>query len=179
MVDNDKVKAIIHYICINHPIPEGVNALKINKIFWFFDKFWYQKNLESATGITHYLREERGPMIDNFYPLAEELQNDGKIKISVIGENSFREKRFTFDNKENNVEEYLSTPQTKLLNEIADIIIHKYSDHDISELSHQNCWQAFNTGNLIPIETVQWDDKRQPSSALLEWVKQHGDAVAA
>ncbi|MCH9852857.1 MAG: SocA family protein [Alphaproteobacteria bacterium] len=179
MIDNntDKLKSIIHYICNKYNDSNSVGAIKMNKILWFFDKFWYQQHLESATSLSHYQREKFGPMIPNFYDIIDELEKDNIIKKSVIGPHSFKRQKYHCETKPNSIGKYLTEPQIAMLDEVADSIIHHFSDYDISEASHQNCWHSRKNGEEISIETVLWDDMVMPSPEMQQWAMDNADSI--
>ncbi len=176
--DVPKVKSIIHYICEKYNHNGGLGAVKLNKILWFLDKFWFLEHHESATTISHYWRQPRGPMIPNFYDITRELEAEEIIKISTIGPNSFKQTKYNCDVK-NNISDYISDKQLELLDEIADVMVNKLSGNAVSELSHQNCWNSFADGSYIPLETVLWDDITPPSEKMMEWINSDSQRAVA
>ncbi len=180
IADKQKLKLIIQYVCEHYNSNGGLGAIKLNKIFWFFDKYWFIENGESATSISHYWRQPRGPMIPDFYNVIKELEDDNILSVSTIGPNSFKQTKYNCYKKPDNILDFINSKQLELLDEIAQVIVEQISANEVSELSHKNCWHNFSNGSYIPIETVLWDeDDMQPSDKMMQWIEQDSNKKVA
>lgn len=177
--DRQRLKLIIQYVCKKYSVNGGLGAIKLNKILWFFDKFWFIENRESATSISHYWRQPRGPMIPDFYDVIKELEDVKILSVRTIGPNSFKQTKYNCYEEPNNILEFINSKQLALLDETAKVIVQELSANDVSELSHKNCWNSFADGSYIPLETVLWDDDDiLPSDKMMQWIELDNKKVA-
>ena len=181
IADRQKLKSIIHYICSKYNGNNKLGAVKLNKIIWFFDKFWFKQHYQSATSISHYCRKQKGPMIPDFYAIIKELETEGKITTTPIAPLSFNHPKYNSIQPLGD-DSFLLEEQLALLNEIADIIVNELSASEASDLSHKNCWNSFADGQFIPIEAVLWDDNddeeaSKPSAEMIAWVEDNKEIL--
>ncbi len=143
----EKFKALVHFIvheCRDRPGRLG--AIRLNKTLWYSDVTAYKMNNVPLTGET-YVKRKKGPVPAHILATLQELKTEGKILI--------QEPEFQFD-----VRKYISlmVPDVEPLSdderELTKSILDSVCGHTangISELTHDNIWDAASEGEEIPL----------------------------
>jgi len=172
--ESDKCMVVVHYIIAKCGDPRKLGSTKLNKILWFADSFAYVHWGESITG-SKYIRQPYGPVPKNMQDIKEKLMEDGKINMQARNEKY--DPVLYFNLKAPDVSIFPDR-HVKVLDSIIDEICNEYSANEISKVSHDDIWEAFNNGEEIPLETLLVADSGKYGNEVLSWankvVKTHG-----
>jgi len=165
--DKDKLKAMAHYVA--WAAPDGLLGLvKLNKIMLFADREWYLLNGQSMSGEA-YVKQPHGPVPAHMKKLLDELEDEGKITIrdrkiggytqkEVIG---LKEPEFSL----------LDSAQVSVLDRHMTDICRKHTARSVSDLSHDEVYEAFVIGHEIPL-SAYLSRESSPTEDDLEWLSQ-------
>jgi hypothetical protein len=151
--NQEKFKRLIQYICHKAP-PQKFGSVKLNKILWFSENFWFRKFGERATGAT-FIKKQHGPVSSSLAPMLDELTREGLIKITrgkPFEPNIFRCKR-TPDMSDFD-QNFLT-----VIDVTTDLICNTHTSKTISALSHDKLWKDASDGEILPIAACCRDDK--------------------
>lgn len=74
-----KFVSLVHYVCYkadkNH-----FSTMKLNKILWLSDMFWFFQHGESITG-EKYIKRQFGPVPAHIFNAIEKLKNENKLTM--------------------------------------------------------------------------------------------------
>lgn len=144
---------IIDYFQKNYA-PADLGKVKLNKILWFADRAFMYKNYTSLTK-SSYIRNPKGPVIKKLDNILAKLEKDNFIRSFSVNKGEFQQISFVCL-KEPNLDEFTA----KEIN-ILDEIINKFASKtakELSEISHDECWEKTKDGDTMPIESVFLQD---------------------
>jgi hypothetical protein len=150
--NRDKFQRLVQYICHKAP-PEKFGSVKLNKILWFSEKYWYDNNGETATGAV-FIKKGHGPVASPLVVTLDTMIKKGLVKITKgkDGEpTKFRCKH----------EPDMSDFDAKFLeavNAFTYIICTKYTSVTISALSHDKLWINSKDGDVLPFAAYSSSD---------------------
>lgn len=151
MVCNEKLKALIHYICYKCEDSSRLGATKLNKILWFADSFVYKSTGRTISG-SQYKKLPYGLVPVAAEPALVELQAEGKVVIRQSDHFGKKKKDFIpFGEPDIGL---LDTEELKLIDDLIVDICDGHTAKSISELSHDIVWEAAGMGEEIPIYAV-------------------------
>ena len=144
----EKFKNLVHYICWKADDPAKLGATKLNKILWYVDTFAYRLYGESVTGEV-YIKRQNGPVPKRILPAIDRLQADGRIVAREREYFGYKKREFIA----------LLAPdagafaerEIKIIDDVIDAICNNHSASSISELSHDQIWEAATMGEELPI----------------------------
>lgn len=84
--DKEFIKSLIHYI-INHSLYNVLNFTKLNTILLYADILFYGKNNKTLTQ-SKYLKQKNYCLLNNIIDYLNELQQENKILITRIDDDS-------------------------------------------------------------------------------------------
>lgn len=139
--------------------PKKLSKVKLAKILWFADKEYMYKYCKHLSTL-EYIKLPQGPVPKNYDKILKELENKGIIhSFSLL---SYGKKQICFHSlKEPCLDEF--KPQEI---SILDKVIHTFYNQKSSTLSkktHDELWDKLEMGELMPIESVFWQDIQSPS----------------
>ena len=144
-----KFQALAHYFIDQCGDPRRFGATRLNKALWFADVFANRLEGKPITGET-YVKNRYGPVPQRVLTAIRSLEKEGAIAI--------REPVFQFDAR---VFTSLRQPKSGLLSvrerQIADAVLDGVmgrTANEISELSHDEAWEAARLGEVIPINAT-------------------------
>ncbi len=167
--DKEKLKKLIHYVCHKYKGDRNFGATKLNKIFWFADKYWFHKHQQSLTTLSYYMKRQRGPMLPGFYDLINELEKAGTVTVQIELPHSFQKKTYHCETQPDMAG--ISGEEIAMIDEVADAIINHYSANEISELSHDFCWCNAEMGREMPISMTLLEFSKEPTAETMKWVE--------
>jgi hypothetical protein len=146
----DKFKAVVHFIIANCEDPNKLGATKLNKILWYSDTYAFKAQGVSVTG-SEYLRRKRGPVPARILQALNQLESEGKISITHP-DVPFQVRIFkSLEGVENGS---ISTSEKEIIQSVSKYICDEYTAGSISELSHDEVWDAAVDGEPIPLEAT-------------------------
>jgi hypothetical protein len=138
----------------------------LNKICWFADTIGYRLNGVPITGET-YVKRQRGPVPKNILKTIRELEDEKKIHVFEKAVGSHKMRLFV----------PLVTPDSSAFSHvemdiintvIADICIN-HTANSISDLSHDQIWDAANEGEEIPMFAVLASARGELTDRVVQW----------
>jgi len=146
----EKFKALVHFIvdeCQDQPSRLG--ATRLNKALWYADVIAYKLNGVSITGDS-YVKREKGPVPKFILATLRELVSEGKVAI--------KEPEYPFDVRkflslETAATDTLSHEEIELAREILSIVC-GHTATDISDMTHDQVWEAARIGEEIPLHAT-------------------------
>lgn len=149
---HEKLKEALHYVIENCADSSRLGAIRLNKILWFADSHAYRENGLTVTG-DGYVKRKFGPVPKHVLAALRELQDEGKIVVREVPYTTRKTFREFIS---------LSTPETRELSQsdkewltaYTDIICNEFTAARISDISHDQVWEAADEGEEIPLYTV-------------------------
>ena len=146
---HEKLKEALHYVISLCDDPSKLGAIRLNKIMWFADKYAFRLNGATITADT-YVKRRLGPVPKNVLAAVGELSAEGKVvsrETTVPGNNVMRH-FFTLLPPENSV---LSDQDRDILHSFSELICNGFTANEISDLTHDQVWEAAELGEEIPM----------------------------
>jgi Protein of unknown function (DUF4065) len=152
IVAHEKLKEALHYVIENCDDTSRLGAIRLNKILWFADSHAYRANGLTITA-DGYVRRKFGPVPKHVLAALGELQDEGKVVVREVPyttRKSFRE----FISIAAPVTHELSDADMGWLKAYTDIICTEFTAAGISDISHDQVWEAADDGEEIPMFTI-------------------------
>jgi hypothetical protein len=151
MMDREKFKTLVHYICWKCDDPSKLGATKLNKIIWFAERSWFLKTGEAISGVK-FVKQERGPVPNAILPVLDSLVEEHRLVIREGRSYSYPRREFI-----SLIEpefEIFSAKQVSLIDDVIQAVCHKYTANSISDLTHDEIWDLAEIGEEIPLYTT-------------------------
>ena len=162
----EKFKALVHYIVASCEDPQRLGAVRLNKICWFSDSIAYRLTGVPITGET-YVKRRRGPVPKTILRALRELEAEGRIHSFDKLMGPYKMKLYV----------PLTTPNPAVFSpverEIVDSVIHNicvnHTANSISDLSHDQIWDAANEGEEIPMFATLAAQPGELTPQVMKW----------
>ncbi len=174
--DNDRFKALIHYICAKVDDPNKLGATKLNKILWYSDAMSFLKWGEPITGEV-YEKRQFGPMPSHIYSSLDELVEEDKMVIANV-EYFGRTKREYIPLKESDPSQF-SAEQISLVDNVIQHICDDHTATSISDATHDAIWKMARIGEPIPLEVSLVFRLGELDGKDMEWARTEAAKFAA
>lgn len=161
-----KFKALVHYVVASCDDPQRLGATRLNKILWFADTTVYRLTGTSITGES-YVKRQRGPVPKTILKTIRELQAENKIHVREKEFASYKMRLFT-PLEEPDVSLF-STVELEVVNSVLNDVCGNHTANSISELSHDQVWQAALEGEEIPLFATLASAKGEFTTEIAEW----------
>lgn len=146
-----KLKESVHRVIATCNNPARLGAVRLNKILWFSDCEAYRQNGTSITG-ERYIKRQLGPVPARILEAIRELQGEDTIAVKDAPHyNSTMRHFFSLNDA---TPETLSPQDIELLDSYTNVICENYTALGISNVSHDNVWEAAVMGEEIPLYTI-------------------------
>lgn len=165
VMNQTKLKAVVHYV-IAKSDPSRLGAIRLNKILWYADTIAYRVGGASITGET-YIKRQFGPVPRHVLATLGELEHENAIVIRQGGSYSFPMREFVSMSSPDT--STLSAKEVELIEEMRGVICDHYTANSISELTHDQVWEAANIGELIPLSATLAASSGEMTPAVQEW----------
>lgn len=142
-----KLKALVHYV-IAKSDSSRLGAIRLNKILWYVDTLSYRAEGASLTGGA-YVKRQFGPVPKHILATLGELEHDNAIVIR--NRERFGKPMRDYVALTDPDTSSLSPDELALVDEVRDEICYAHTAESISELSHDQVWDAANIGEEIPM----------------------------
>lgn len=146
---HEKLKEALHYVIARCDDPARLGAIRLNKIMWFADCYAYRLNGTSITADS-YVKRRLGPTPKNVLPAIAELAAEGKVAVREEALPSNYVMRQFFPVKDVEVET-LSEQDREILDAYRRVICDNFSANEISNITHDQVWEAADLGEEIPL----------------------------
>ena len=150
MAETQRFIDMIHYICGSCGDPAALGATKLNKIAWFVDTLSFRMNGASLSGEV-YVKRQFGPVPRNIQSALASLEAQGKI---VVIEPKVQYQPRQFIARQAPDPGVFSNQERELLDLIIHEVCEKHTATSISDVSHNQIWDAALMGEVIPMEAV-------------------------
>lgn len=162
-----KLKALVHYV-IAKSDPSRLGAIRLNKILWYVDTLSYRADGASVTGET-YVKRQHGPVPQNVLSILGELEHEDAIVVR-------KRQRFglpmtDFIAVKDPDTSSLSVTDMELAEDLRAHICEDHTANSISQLSHDQIWEAANIGEVIPLQASLASSPGEVTDELLEWAE--------
>lgn len=164
-MNRTKFKALVHYV-IAKSDSSRLGSIRLNKILWYVDTFAYRAEGASVTGGA-YVKRQFGPVPKHVLSMLGELEHENAIVIRD-------RERFGYPMKDyvaltDPDTSSLSAKEIALVDEVRDAICYGHTAESISELSHDQVWEAANIGEQIPMWATLASSAGQMTHEVENW----------
>ncbi|HEX8382889.1 MAG TPA: Panacea domain-containing protein [Sphingomonas sp.] len=146
--EQDRTEAVAHYV-IARSDPKKLGAVKLNKVMWYADLEAYRRSGTTVTGQLSYEKRQHGPVPNNIVRSIRRLEQADKITTRLVPTFGGTRREHVWL-KQPDVNAF-SADEVDILNEAIDWVCDTHTAKSISELSHDNLWEAAELGEQIPI----------------------------
>lgn len=172
---HEKLKEALHYVISHCDDPARLGAIRLNKIMWFADCYAYRLNGASITADS-YVKRKFGPVPRHVLAALRELQSDGKIAARETPYyNGTMRQFFSMQAVEH---ERLSEQDRDILASYSDIICKNYSANEISNISHDQIWEAADDGEEIPLYATFAANRGEITAEVRDWATEAAKSFA-
>ncbi|MBX9910929.1 MAG: SocA family protein [Beijerinckiaceae bacterium] len=171
--NREKFKAVVHYLC--HHARSDFGRVKLHKALYFADMMHFIDHGSALTGVD-YVKQQFGPTARHLKWALDELRSEAKLRISK--ENYFGLPKDHFESVRDPDSNELSFADRGLLDGILEFV-RNHSATALSEISHNEAWQAFEIGDVIPYETAYWLVPTEVTDDDMAWAEAQMRATAA
>jgi DNA-binding PadR family transcriptional regulator len=152
MDQQDKFKALVHYICSKRAdTPDTLGAVKLNKILWLSDLAAFYETGHAITS-SRYIKREYGPVPARIVPALNELERDGVLHVRDANHFGKQKKEYVVHLQASG--DFLRSKERKIVDEIIDYVCDDHTAASVSEASHNHIWKAAEVGEELPLFTV-------------------------
>ncbi len=171
-----KLKTIILYICdLSQANPSKLGTIKLNKILWYSDIFYYLQEGKSLTG-SKYIKNNYGPMPENVNEVLIELENEGSVKRTSIDFHGYTQTQFNVIGEPSN--HSLDGKTKDIIKDVAMSIMDGHTASSISELTHDGIWNMATYGEEIPLYTIFSRAQGNILKSDIEWAKREINTIS-
>lgn len=165
-----KLKALVHYV-VARARTSRLGSVRLNKILWYVDTIAYKETGASLTGET-YVKQPRGPVAKHLPAILGELEHSGAIAIrkghrfrhAMVDYISLRDPSAQSLKK-------LAQDDLALADEVREYICEEHTAASISDLSHDQIWEAANMGEVIPMSASLAATPGDVTDEMLKWAE--------
>ncbi len=168
----EKFKALVHFIVASCEDPQRLGAVRLNKICWFADTIGYRLNGVPISGET-YVKRQRGPVPKNILRTIRELEDEKKIHVFEKAMGPYKMRLFVPLSTPNS--SMFSKVEFEIINSVIANVCENHTANSISDLSHDQIWDAANEGEEIPMFATLASTRGELTTRVIQWA----DAVVA
>jgi hypothetical protein len=172
----EKFKALVHYVVASAGDPQRLGATRLNKILWFSDTLAYRLTGVPISGET-YVKRQRGPVPKHILRTIRELESTGKIHVREREHFRYRTRLFVALEEPDTTA--FSTQELAIVDAMISEICGNHTAASISDLSHDEIWDAANEGEEIPIHTSLVSQPGEFTEELMRWADSVVEKVEA
>lgn len=160
-----KFKSLVHHViheCASSP--DQLGAIRLNKVLWFADVTAYKMDGRSITG-EKYVKRQFGPAPGRILRALDELARDGAILV-LDPEVEYAPRKFY--SLAAPPPGRLSNGEKLITSAVLDDVLGRTAS-EISEMSHDDVWQAAEIGEEIPMYATLASTPGEITEAVVEW----------
>lgn len=146
-----KFKRLVHYACALCDDTSKLGATKLNKVLWYSDTFAYRLTGKSISGET-YLKRQYGPVPARILRALRELEGEGILHVRESAYFGKPKREYVVLKPAN--PSVFSEEEREIVRQVVDIVCNEHTAASISDLSHDEIWDAAEIGEEIPLYTV-------------------------
>lgn len=147
-----RFKRLVHYVCDLCDDPTKLGATKLNKALWYSDTFAYRLLGRTISGETAYVKRQFGPVPKNVLGAIRDLENDGVLhaRDSVY----FGKPKREYQVLKPADPAWFTEEEREIIKQVVSVICNNFTAAAISDLSHDDVWDAAEIGEEIPVMAV-------------------------
>ena len=173
---NDKFKALVHHVVSSCDDPTRLGAIRLNKILWFADSISYRLHGVPITGES-YVKRQYGPVPKTILATLDQLQAEGKIVVAEK-ENAIGHNTRLFVSLEKPNDDVFSPQELGVIEVVVKDICTNHTANSISDLTHDQVWEAANMGEEIPLYATLARSAGEITEDAMNWADKVVDAAA-
>lgn len=151
IMDRQKLKELVHYVCHKVRDPSKLGKTKLNKVLFYADFQTYLDTGTSMTGET-YVKFQHGPVSKHIQEIIAELESEGAIATRETKHHGYRKKEYVAL-EEPELSQF-SADEISITDGVIDDVCREHTAASISEFSHNHIWEAAEIGEEIPYEAA-------------------------
>jgi hypothetical protein len=145
---SEKFKAMLHFIIDECGDAARLGAVRLNKICWYSEVFAFKQTGQSITR-ENYVKRQMGPVPSPVLGAIRELQAEGAIAVSERDFGNYRRRDFMSLRAADL--SLLSDFEQMTIRSVTSAICSGHTATSISELTHDQIWEAAAEGEVIPL----------------------------
>ena len=173
---DEKFKAVLHFIIHECGDAARLGAVRLNKICWYSDVFSYKSTGQPITR-ERYVKRQMGPVPAEVLSAIRELQTEGAIAVSERDFGSYRRRDFMaikpLDLR------LLSEFEQQTIRDVMNAICDGHSAASISDLTHDQIWDAAALGEEIPLFATLAAMPDEIDTGMMEWANERVDQIVS
>jgi hypothetical protein len=151
MDQNERLDALIHYICHKCDDPSKLGKTKLNKILWNIDALMFRRMGRTVSGAT-YIKKPHGPVPAGVDDAIRRLEESNALAVKQKRCIDYVRNEFFAKNEPDMTG--FQPDDIHLSDFVIEEICNGFTAQEISERSHNRIWQAAQMGEEIPIYAV-------------------------
>lgn len=169
MAETDKLEQLLLYVCSRCDDPGKLGATKLNKILWYADAIAFLRTGKPITNAS-YIKRQFGPVPRRVPEVKASLLQKGAIIERIIPVGSFQQKQIvSLVQADISV---FSPEEISLVDEVVRIITENHTARSISDLTHDNIWEAAKIGEEIPLYALHAQSKGEVDELDMAWAQE-------
>ena len=169
--NQEKFKALVHYVCRTCIDPSKLSATKLHKILWLADVYAYKHCGTPVTGET-YKKNLYGPFSTHLDTIVSQLQKENLLFVHEVnldwGESK---KRREFIGKGDVNKSLFSERELQIINDARDYVCENHTAVSISDKTHDAIWEMALMHEPIPYEAMLVSRLAKVTEEDIEWAK--------
>jgi Protein of unknown function (DUF4065) len=167
IMDQEKFRTLVHYVCSKCDDPTKLGATKLNKILWYSERAAYLRLGSSITGAV-FVKRQYGPVPRAILPALRELQESNDI---VIRETQLfgKPKREFISITEPSLNKF-TADEISLVDRVIDEVCFDHTAVSISDKSHDEVWNLAEIGEEIPLNSA-FGIRGEVTEEHMDWAK--------
>ena len=145
------LKDLAHYICWKAEDASTLGATKLNKALWFSDTFAYRLTGQPITDSV-YVKRQYGPVPRQILPALKQLEAEGALLIRTS--QHFNRQKRDFIALRPADPALFSDTEREIIDSVIAWVCDQHTATSISDLSHDDVWEAAEEGEEIPLHAV-------------------------
>jgi uncharacterized phage-associated protein len=149
IVNLQKLKEAIHFVCSTCTAEDRLGATKLNKILYYADMINFAETGDSITGAT-YVKRQRGPVPREVLRALDDLKRARRLEVREVSVFDFTRREFEAIGDTNLT--VFASSEIEIINRMVRVVC-SHSAEEISDISHTIVWQSADMGEILPYET--------------------------
>jgi len=170
-----KLKAMAHHVIAGSD-PSRLGSIRLNKILWYADTIHYRATGQSMSGET-YVKRQYGPVPEHVLRALGKLEEEDAIVIRK--RTRFGLPMTDFVSMVDPDPKALTPEETALLDDVREYICTEHTAGSISQMSHDQIWEAANMGERIPLAASLVAVPGEPTTEMIRWATSVRDRYEA
>jgi hypothetical protein len=170
MFNQEKFDNLILYIASRVQDPTNLGAVRLRKILRYADVIQYLYTGKPITGAT-YVRQQLGPVPKELGEALARLERRGALKVKRHIHPYGYPMVFYYALEEPNLSLF-APDEISRVDQLIDTICNKYTAAQISEVAHDEAWEAAAIGEELPYHTAFVASSGEITEEAVAWAKE-------